>query len=328
MRAAWYERIGPAQEVLTVGEMPTPEVHPGEVRVRIYSSGVNPSDTKRRGGRRGGGMEFARIIPHSDGAGVIEAVGEGVPPTRVGERVWLWNAQFGRPFGTAAQYVMLPSRQAICLPDDVSFAEGACLGIPAMTAHRCVFADGPVRGQDILVAGGAGAVGYYAIEWAKWGGARVLTTVSSPAKAELARAAGADYVVEYTSEDVVARIEEITGGRGVDRIIEVAFGRNLATDLRVLRSNGVIAAYGSDAVQEPVLPFYALLGASITLRFILVYLLPEAVREQAIADITTCLEAGALGHPPLHHFPLTQIAAAHEAVESGSVMGKVVLDID
>lgn len=327
MYAAWYERIGPAREVFTLGHIRTPEVGPGEVRVRVYSSGVNPSDTKRRGGWRGGGMDFPRIIPHSDGAGVIDEVGEGIPTTRIGERVWIWNAQFGRPFGTAAQYVVVPEEQAVHLPDSAPFSEGACLGIPAMTAHRCVFADGPVSGQRVLVSGGAGAVGQYAIGLSKWGGATVLTTVSSPHKAEIARSAGADHVLNYMAEDVSTRVRGITREEGIDRVVEVAFGRNLALDVDLLKQNGVIATYGSDALQEPPLPFYRLLRAGITLHFVLVYILPQEARHQAIATITTCLETRVLVHPPMHHYALAEIAEAHQAVEQG-IVGKVVIDIN
>ncbi|MBI2360745.1 MAG: NADPH:quinone reductase, partial [Deltaproteobacteria bacterium] len=205
MLAAWYEKVGPAREVLQAGEMPEPGVGPGEVRVRQYTSGVNPSDTKRRSGATEG-MSFPRIIPHSDGAGIIDQAGAGVDERRVGERVWTYNARWQRPFGTAAQYVVVPSQQAVHLPDSVSFAEGACLGIPGMTAHRCVFVDGPVRGKTVLVTGGAGCVGHYAVQFAKWGGASVIATVSSEKKAAHARAAGADYTINYREEDVAGRV--------------------------------------------------------------------------------------------------------------------------
>src|SRR5262249_2809851 len=228
MKAAWYEKTGNAREGLRVGELPDPEPGPGEVLVRVHFSGVNPSDVKSRAGLRGG-MAFPRVIPHSDGAGVIEAAGRAVDPGHVGERAWLWNGQWSRAYGTAAERIALPAAQAVPLPAEVGFTAGACLGIPALTAHRSVFADGPVAGQTVLVTGGAGTVGHYAIELAKFGHANVIATVSGPEKARAARTAGADHVLDYRREDVAARVLEITGGAGVDRIVEVEFGGNLAT---------------------------------------------------------------------------------------------------
>ena len=327
MRAVYYERLGAARDVLKLGAMETPLIGLGEVCVRVRISGINPSDVKRRGGQSMPTMPFPRVIPHQDGAGVIEAVGAGVAPTRVGERVWLYEAQLGRPFGTAAEWVVLPSAQAVRLPDMVDFVAGASLGVPAMTAHRCVFADGPVTGQTVLVAGGAGAVGYYAIQLAKWGGAQVMTTVSTPAKAEVARTAGADHVVNYRNEDVAARIRELTGGSGVDRVVEVAFGYNLALNERILKPNGAIASYASDAEREPRLPYYAFSPNNATIHFVLVYVMSKAAHQAAIDDITTCLETGVLRHPTPHRFALEAIVAAHEAVESGQVTGKAVVEM-
>ncbi len=326
MYAAWYERNGSADDVLTFGEMADPQAGPGEVRVRVHASGVNPSDVKRRGGSTK--MEFSRVVPQSDGAGIIDAVGAGVPAERVGERVWLWNAQFGRPFGTAAQYVALASEQAVRLPDNVDFASGACLGIPALTAHYGLFADGPITGQTVLISGGSGAVGNAAVQLAKWGGATAITTVSSSNKAEVARAAGADYVLNYRDEDVQARIKDITAGKGVDRIFEVAFASNLALDLAVLKQSSVIATYGSDAEREPRIPFGTLLSNDITVRFILVYLLKGQLRQQGIDDVNASLASGKLKPLVAQHYPLEQIKAAHKAVESGQVVGNVVVDIN
>ncbi|HLI28100.1 MAG TPA: NADPH:quinone reductase [Chloroflexota bacterium] len=328
MRAAWYERKGPAREVLQLGELPPPTPGPGEVRVRVHFSGVNPSDTKNRSGWQGNlAMPFPRIIPHQDGAGVIDAVGEGVPATRAGERVWVYEAQLGRPFGTAAEYVVVPSEQAVPLPPGVDLAVGACLGVPAMTAHYCVFADGPVAGQTVLVTGGAGAVGCYAVQWAKLGGARVLATVSSEEKAAVARAAGADAVLNYRAEDVAARVLELTGGAGVDRVVEVAFGANLSVTQAVLKPNGVVAAYSSDAEPQPRLPFRAFLQKNAVIRTVLVYVMPRAAHAAAVRDITTALEAGRLQHLIGRRLPLAGIAAAHEAVEQGAVLGKVLVEI-
>src|SRR5579875_317757 len=328
MRAAWYERKGPAREVLQLGELPPPTPGPGEVRVRVHFSGVNPSDTKNRSGWQGNlAMPFPRIIPHQDGAGVIDAVGEGVPATRAGERVWVYEAQLGRPFGTAAEYVVVPSEQAVPLPPGVDLAVGACLGVPAMTAHYCVFADGPVAGQTVLVTGGAGAVGCYAVQWAKLGGARVLATVSSEEKAAVARAAGADAVLNYRAEDVAARVLELTGGAGGDRVVEVAFGANLSVTQAVLKPNGVVAAYSSDAEPQPRLPFRAFLQKNAVIRTVLVYVMPRAAHAAAVRDITTALEAGRLQHLIGRRLPLAEIAAAHEAVEQGAVLGKVLVEI-
>jgi NADPH2:quinone reductase len=328
MRAAWYERTGAAREVLEVGQMAMPRPGPGEVRVRVAVSGVNPSDTKGRGGMFGRGpLPFPRIVPHQDGAGVIDAVGVDVPASRVGERVWLYEAQRGRPFGTAAEYTVVPAGNAVRLPDSVNFAAGACLGVPAMTAHRCVFADGPVAGQVVLVTGAAGGVGQYAVQLARWGGATVIGTVSSAEKAELARSLGADHVIDYRDEDVAARVQAITGGAGVDRIVEVAFGANLAVSLQVLKTNGVIATYSSDANPTPTLPFGQLLGKDAAVRFVRVYVMGAAAHQAAIQNITTALEAGLLHPAAAQRFGLAGIAAAHEAVETGHTAGKVLIDL-
>lgn len=326
MRAIWYERTGPADQVLTYGDMDVPSLGPEDVLVKVHTSGVNPSDTKRRSGNIA--VAFPRIIPHSDGAGIIEAVGTAISPSRVGERVWLWNAQFGRLFGTAAEYIVLPSMQATHLPDVVNFETGACLGIPALTAHRCLFADGPIHGQTLLIAGGAGAVGHAAIQLAKWGGARVITTISSAEKAAVVRTAGADYVLEYTREDVATRIGEITQGQGVDRIIDVAFGQNVTLDVNVLKTNGVIATYGSDAEAYPRLPFFELLRKDITVRFILVYIIPEAARERGITDVNAAVEAGILRPIIAARYSLWEVSQAHVAVESGKMIGNIVINVE
>ena len=328
MRAAWYERKGAAREVLQVGELPIPEPGLGEVRVRVAVSGINPSDTKGRTGWRGQtDMPFSQIIPHQDGSGTIDAVGADVPASRVGERVWIYEAQRGRAFGTVAEYVTVPSSNAVHLPEGVSFVDGACLGVPAMTAHRCLFADGPIAGKTVLVTGAVGGVGQYAVQLAKWGGATVIATVSSAEKAEQAQAIGADHVINYREEDVVARVQEITGGAGVDRIVEVAFGANLPISVQVLKTNGVIATYSSDADPAPTIPFGQLLGKDITVRFVLVYVMGEAAHQEAIKDITTALEARLLHPVAVQRFSLDAIAAAHEAVETGHTAGKVLLDL-
>ena len=328
MRAGWYERNGAAADVIRVGELPAPAPGPGEVLVHVAASGVNPSDVKRRAGARGQGMAFPRIIPHSDGAGVIEAVGAGVARSRIGERVWLYNAQWKRPFGTAAEYIGLPAAQAVRLPEHATFEEGACLGIPAMTAHRCLFADGPVNGQVILVTGGAGAVGHAAVQLAAWGGATVIATVSSEAKAEAARAAGAQWVVNYRTENVVDRVREFTGGGGVDRIVEVDFGGNLPVSQAVLKPNGTIAAYASMGNPEPAVAFYPPMLQNVNIRLVFVYEMPPPAMAQACADITSCLEARKARPLVAARLPLAVLAGAHEMVEGGRQIGNVVVTLD
>jgi NADPH2:quinone reductase len=327
MHAVWYERNGEAADVLHYGELTTPSPGAGEVLVRLATSGINPIDAKRRRGARGQVIRYPLVIPGFDGAGVIEATGGGVEPGCVGERVWVYEAQWQRPRGTAAEFVTLPAERAVRLPDRTSFVEGACLGIPALTAHRAVFADGPVMGQTVLVTGGAGAVGAYAIQFAKLGGARVLTTVSSDQKAEIAADAGADYVFNYKAENVVQRIADLPDGGGVDRIVEVELGGNLPQSLEILKPNGVIASYASDAVLEPKVPFYGLAYKSATVRFIVVFMMPEIAKQQAVGDITRWLEAGELRHYVAKRLPLAEAAAGHEAIERG-VIGNLVLDIN
>ena len=325
MRAAWYERNGPARDVLEVGEIGTPEPGPGEVLVRIRASGVNPSDWKTRSGSRP--MAGPRVVPHSDGAGVIDEVGPGVEPMRLGERVWVWNAQRGRPFGTAAEFVALPAAQAVRLPDGTPLEAGACLGVPAMTAYFALFADG-VTGLDVLVTGGAGAVGHYAVQFARHAGAQTtITTVSGPAKAAHAASAKPDAVIDYRRKDVAGRIMDATGGRGIDRIAEVDFGGNLAVTRAVLKDNGVIGAYASRGAEEPVLPFYPLMFKNVTLRLLQCYAMPAALRAAGTEDVTRWAEAGALVHAVGRIFRLDDIVSAHEAVEQGTVIGKVLVAV-
>lgn len=328
MRAAFYDRTGPAGEVLSIAELPTSTPGPGEVRVKVSWSGVNPSDVKSRAGMRTRTLAFPRIVPHSDGAGVIDQVGTGVDPARVGERVWIWNAAWGRPFGTAAQYVVLPAAQAVRLPDSVDLAAGACLGIPALTAYHAVTMDGGVTGKDVLVAGGAGAVGHYAIQIAKLKGAKqVIATVSSEEKAALARAAGADVVINYKTEDVVKKCMDATGGKGIERIIEVDFAANVATDFAAVRPEGDIVVYGSGAAEVPV-PFFPAIVKNVRLRFFIVYNLNAEDRAHAVADLTQLLAANKLTHNIAARLPLSRIAEAHELVERGRVIGNVVLEVE
>ena len=329
MQAAFYERTGPAQQVLQLGELPDPEPGAGEVRVRLRWSGVNPSDVKSRAGLRSAVLAFPRIVPHSDGMGVIDAVGPGVAPARVGERVWVWNAAWGRPSGTAAQYVVLPQAQAVTLPEGVDGEAGACLGIPALTALHAMLCGGGggVAGRRVLVAGGAGAVGHYAVQFARLLGAgQVLATVSSAAKAELARAAGAEVVIDHRRENVVERVREATGGLGVDRIVEVDLAANAALDAELLRAGGDCVVYGSGAAQVS-LPFFPLIVKNLSLRFFIVYNLEAADRERAQRLLGDWLARGALQHNIAARLPLAQIARAHELVEQGAAVGNVVLAI-
>jgi NADPH2:quinone reductase len=323
MKAVWYERNG-AADVLQCGAMPDPTPGAGEVRVRVMTSGINPSDWKRRQGltRR---MEFPRVIPHQDGAGVIDRVGPGVPASRLGERVWLYQAQIGRAFGTAAEYTVQPAVRAIALPTTTSFAEGAGLGVPAMTAHRCVFADGSVAGKTVLVTGGAGAVGHYAIQLARLGGARVMATVSSDHKAQIARAAGAEATVNYRTEDTVQRIKDLTQQAGVDHIVEVDFAGNFQVSREILRDNGVLAVYSAGIAPQPAVPLQ-FKASNVTVRFVLVYDMPETAKQDAVHEITQLLEERKLRHLAGPHFPLDAVQQAHQAVEGGAI-GKVVLQL-
>ncbi|MGE3774327.1 MAG: NADPH:quinone reductase [Gammaproteobacteria bacterium] len=325
MQAAFYERTGAARSVLCVADLPVPQPAAGEVRVKLATSGVNPSDVKMRAGIRGGDLPWPRIVPHSDGAGVIDAVGAGVPASRIGERVWVWNACWGRPFGTAADYVSLPSIQAVPLPADVGFAAGACFGIPALTAWHAVHMDGGCAGRQVLVTGAAGAVGHYAVQFAKAAGARVIATVSSEEKAAVARAAGADEVLFYRREDVAARALALTDGAGVDRVIEVDLAANLPAALAALRAEGDIVAYGSGALEIAV-PFLPSVLKNIRYRFFIVYHLTPTDRARAVAGLTRALEAGTLTHHLGPSFALAEIAAAHEAVEAGA-LGNVVVTL-
>jgi NADPH:quinone reductase len=325
MRAAFYETTGPAREVLRVAELPDPVPGAGEVRVRLQWSGVNPSDAKSRAGLRSKTLAFPRIVPHSDGMGVIDAVGPGVDPARVGERVWIWNAAWGRAFGTAAELIALPSAQAVRLPAAIDGAAGACFGIPAQTALHAVLTAGGVRGQRVLVAGGAGAVGHYAIQFARQHGAhQVIATVSGPAKAEHARAAGADACIDYRSENVAERVLALTAGVGVDRVIEVDMATNAALDAELLKPGGLCVVYGSSA-GAMTLPFFPYIARNLRVHCFIVYNLGAADRARVLAGMAAAQDA--LQHAVALRLPLDRIAEAHEAVESGAVIGNVVLDL-
>lgn len=327
MKAVWYRQNGPAQEVLTVGELPTPEAGAGQVRVRLFTSGVNPSDVKSRRARA---VTEPLIVPHSDGAGVIDQVGEGVDRARLGQRVWTWNAQWQRPMGTAAEYVVLPDAQAVQLPEGTDFAAGACLGIPALTAVQAIVwaerLSGDLRGQRVLVVGAASSVGHYITQLARQAGAQVLGTVGSAERAAHAQAAGLHAPVFYKQENVPARVRELTGGQGVDVIIDMDFSGTASWAPEVLKPHGSVVCYGSNALEQ-TFQYRPWLFASLGLKFFLVYDLSPADRQAAIARLTQLLEQGALQHSIGPRFTLDQTAQAHWAVEAGQSIGNVVIDV-
>jgi NADPH2:quinone reductase len=328
MYAAWFEAFGSAKDVLQCGEIENPVVGPGEVLVRMKTSAVNPSDVKKRAGSFPNLLDDGFVIPNSDGAGVIEAVGAGVDSSRVGDRVWLYQAQYARRLGTAAEYVAIDSARAPSLPDNVSFEVGACLGIPVMTSHRAVFADGAVSGQTILITGGAGRVGHYAIQWASQAGATVIATASNDTDKTACLNAGANQVVNHRNDDVVAEILSASGGDLIDRVVDVEFGANLPISVEVLKIGGVIAAYSSTQIPEPRIPFFRMMYKDLTLRSIIVYAMPEDAKKQAIDDIDKALSNDALQHRIAASMPLNEIVTANEVIEQGSIRGAVVLTID
>jgi NADPH2:quinone reductase len=318
MLAARYTSTGPAAEVIEVTDVETPAPGPGEVRVRVAFSGVNPTDWKARSGGDVDGFQ----IPNQDGSGEIDAVGQGVDPERVGQRVWIYFAARQRQWGTAAEYSVVPAECAVPLPDNASFELGASIGIPAMTAHRCLLADGSIEGKTVLVAGGAGAVGRSAIEVARWAGAaRIIATVSNDDKARIALDAGADETVDYKADDAIERVKDAR----VERIVELSLGHNLELDLAAAARNCAIASYANEG-GNPELEVRRLMTPNIVLRFVLVYTMPREAIEQSVADITQMLKDGALTEPPLHRFELAETAAAHDAVENGAV-GKVLIAV-
>ncbi len=333
MLAGYYERKGAARNVLRVGDVPDPVPGPGEVRVRVSVSGVNPSDTKQREGwGQYAAMPWPRIIPHNDGAGAIEAVGPGVDRGRIGQRVWVYEAQRdGRALGTCATYVVVPADHAVPLPDGIDDDTAAALGVPAMTAHRCLFQDGPVTGKTVLVAGGAGAVGQCAVQLAKWGGAaRIIATTGSDEQAAVARASGADVVLNYRDPDLVAKLRAAAGGeRAIDRVVEVAFSRNIDLDAAVLKPGGAVASYfnGPDGAPIATVPYGVLSSMCITVHFVLVYTMGAAAHAQAAADINAALVAGILRPRIARRFPLAELAEAHDAVGLMGAGGKILVTI-
>lgn len=325
MKAAFYTRTGTARDVLQIADLPEPSPGPGEVKVRLHWSGVNPSDVKSRADLRGRGMPFPRVIPHSDGSGLVEAVGPGVPASRIGQRVWVWNGAFGRPDGTAAECIVLPAAQAVELAAGVPMDAAACFGIPALTALHAVRGYGGVAGQRVLVAGGAGAVGHYAVQFARLLGARqVIASVSSPEKAEVARQAGAHATVNYRTEPLAARVAELTEGEGLDRVIEVDIAANGVVDAEMLRPGGCAVVYGGGKAGFE-LPFFPQIAKNLSWHFFIVYSLTPADRAAAEATLRWMLAAGLLQHLIASRLTLDDIVQAHEAVESGTLVGNLVL---
>jgi NADPH2:quinone reductase len=324
MRAAWYEKQGPAREVLVVGEMPDPQPGGGEVRIRIAASGINPGDIKKRQDSFGLGMPYPRVIPHSDGAGQVDQVGEGVSSEWVGRRVWCYGAQSYRPFGTAAEFTVVPLDHLAPLPEKVSPEEGACLGIPGITAHRAVFVGGAVAGQTVLVQGAGGAVGMCAVALAHHGGARVIGTVRSPAEEPAARTAGAHEVV-LNDKGLVAAVKALAPD-GVDHIVEVAFGANIDADVEMLKMGGSIGAYATDTA-APKIPFWLMVFKNIRVFFLGSDDFPTAAKVAATRDLNAALQAGWAGFEIGERVPLAEIARAHELVEHPVRRGRVVVTV-
>lgn len=327
MRAAWHDSCGPADAVIEIGDLPTPEPGSGEVLVRLHASGISPSDVKRRANVKAG-MEFPRIIPHSDGAGVVAGTGAGVDGFSVGDRVWVFNAQFARPFGTAAEYIALPAFQVRPLPENADFAEGACFGIPLMTAHRAVFLDGPPTGQWVFVPGAASRVGAYCVQLARWAGARVVASANGPDKCAAVTALGADHVIDRRAADVAEAVLDITDGHGADRICEIEFGGNMAANERILAEGGVIASYASAQVPKAVITVTPRRARNMSIHFIYCYAMPAAAMDAAAADISRAQSEGALVHRIAGRFGIEATAEAHLFTEVQSGTGHVIVDIE
>ena len=326
MKAVSYTAFGPASNVLEICDLPTPAPAEGEVLVRVSLSGVNPSDVKARSGSRPGVTkpQFPRIVPHSDGAGVIEAVGEGVDASRVGQRVWIWNGQWQRALGTCAEYIALPAEQAVPLPAGVSDEIGAVMGIPGLTAAYTVLGAGPVEGKTVLVSGGAGMVGHLAVQIAKASGARVIAT-ASPEKHAIAQACGADAVLDYKAPNLAEQIIAANDGKLIDHAVELEFGVNVGMLTEVMAPNSRITAYGSAQVPNPQVPFLNMMFKGITLEMALVYILTPEQRAKAVADVNRLLEAGQINPRIAPVFDMADAAKAHEAVENNSREGAVLV---
>ena len=326
MKAVWYEKLGDAKDVLQIGQIDDPSPDSNEVLISVKTSGVNPSDVKTRAGARGE-LQFSRVIPHSDGAGIIIDVGKNVNPNRVGEKVWIWNAAFGRPNGTCAELIALPEDQAVAMNDNVSFEAGACLGIPASTAYYGIFANGSIENKTLMITGGAGAVGFYGIQLAKWAGANVISTVSSEKKAKIAKDAGADLILNYKEDDIVNSVLDYTKGDGVDRVLEVEFGGNILINQNIVKPNGTIAAYASATVMEPTLPFYNLMFKGIKINTFLIYSISKEERKTVTGGISKALNENAIKHITASTHSIDSVVDAHYAVESNKNIGNVIINI-
>lgn len=327
MQAVLYERTGPAAEVLQLVEMPLPVPGPGEVRVRVYASGVNPADVKRRSGWARITLDTPFLIPHDDGAGVIDEIGPGVTTTTAGERVWIFDARLGRQTGTAAEYVCVPAHKVEPLPAHVDFATGASLSIPGRTAHRCLFTDGPIDGATVLVAGAAGSVGHSAVQQARLAGATVIGTVGREDNTPIALDAGCKEVLNYRSPRLAEDLLDLTNGRGFERIVEVDAAANIDTDSRVIATNGTIAVYATDSGHAPTIPLWRLMNKSVNLRNVLLYNLPHREHRLAADDLNRWITRGDITPRIGQRFPLRDTALGHQAVESGTGGGNVVIDV-
>ncbi|WP_299689130.1 NADPH:quinone reductase [uncultured Tateyamaria sp.] len=328
MHAITYSRFGAPADVLALTDLPTPDPAPGEVLVEISHSGVNPSDIKARAGARPGVTKppFDLIVPHSDGAGRVVAVGDGVPQDRIGQSVWIWNGQWQRPFGTAATHICLPEVQAVPLPDGVSATVGATLGIPGLTAAHAVFGGGDVAGKTLLIQGGSGTVGHLAVQLARWGGAQVIATARGAGLDRCTRA-GAHHVVDFDSDELAQKVLAANGDAPVDRIVEVEYGLNAATDAEVIAPNGTICAYGSARDMTPTIPFGPMLFKAAKLDIILIYILPPQQRATAISKLHDALSDSALDSPVAQIFALADCHSAHDAVARGARDGAILLEV-
>lgn len=326
MLAGWYDRCGPADEVISIGEAPDPTPGPGEVLVRLMASGINPSDYKRRGNTKAP-LEFARVIPHSDGAGIVAAVGAGVDSFREGDRVWTFHAQWGRANGTAAQYVSLPAGLIQHLPPNVSFEQGACLGIPAMTGYRCAMGGGPVAGKTVYVPAAAGRVGAYAIQFAKLGGARVIASASGRGKMDAALQLGADLALDRNDPDLAGKLLDDTNGRGVDRIVEIDLPGNILFNESVLADGGSIATYGSSPKPQVTLTLSPRRARNFDLQVVFVYTLAPEIVQTVCAGVNAAASGGRLIHRIAGVVPLTELAKAHREAEAQTGSGHMIVSI-
>ena len=328
MKVARYNTFGSAETVLEITEIADPTINDEEVLVRINTSGINPSDVKKRAGAFPDLLDEGFVIPHSDGAGIIVDVGAGVSKDRIGQRVWIYQAQYARNFGTAAELISIDARRAVALSEKASFEVGACLGIPAMTAHRCVYADGPVTGKWVLITGGAGRVGYYAIQWAKLSGAKVVTTTSNDQDKAMCMELGVDAVVNHCDDKWASDALRASDGEKFDRVIDVEFGVNLSEILNTVKTGATIVTYSSAKNPTPELPFLRVMYMDLTLRFVIVYAMPEEAKQEAIKDINNAIENGELQHRVMRDFPLEDIQKGHQLIESGKARGCVLLNLD